>query len=153
MKFKMMIMAAAAFGLAAGNVQATPLSILLGLPKATADLTPADIDGLSPYQIDHLAAAERYPKPALTTTAANRAWLRKQHAQIQARLLKEQQPKHQQTAVDNRTYAEVMASIDHNLAEMHASNVEGEYDLAVMEAEQAERAAAQAPTYICRGHR
>jgi hypothetical protein len=41
------IMALAAFALAIGDVQATPLSVLLGLPKATADLTPADIDRLT----------------------------------------------------------------------------------------------------------
>jgi hypothetical protein len=80
------MMAMAAFALATGTVQATPLSVLLGLPKATADLTPADIDGLTDCQINQLAAAERYPDQTQYSTSENRAFLEKQHAAIQARL-------------------------------------------------------------------
>ena len=67
------MMAVAAFALAIGDVQATPLSVLLGLPKATADLTPADIDRLTKYQIKMLAQAEGAPRAALKSTAASRA--------------------------------------------------------------------------------
>ena len=79
-------MALAAFALAIGDVQATPPSVLLGLPKATADLTPADIDRLTKYQIKMLAQAEGAPRAALKSTAASRAWLRAEHARIQARI-------------------------------------------------------------------
>ena len=66
------MMAVGAFALAAGNVQATPLSALLGLNKPEIDLPDAEVDTLSKYQVEHFAMGYGAPVTVYTSSAKSR---------------------------------------------------------------------------------
>ena len=79
------MMAVGALALAAGNVQATPLSALLGLNKPEIDLTDAEVDTLSKYQVEHFAMGYGAPVTVYTSSAKSRLWLKAFNHEVQAR--------------------------------------------------------------------